>query len=101
MLRGDVVAAEHRDAPVQEAVTQRETRLDQGVPRLGPADAVDPEAAPVLERLESGAGGRAEDAQVVGACGEPQARQAVLHVGHRLTAVPLPQGEDIAGPAQM
>ena len=41
---------------VQEAVTQAETGLDQRTPGLATADAVHPQAPPVLERFDRGRG---------------------------------------------
>ena len=52
---GDVVAAQHRPAAVEQAVAEAEAALDQRRPGLRPADAVDPQPAVVLE----GAHGRA------------------------------------------
>src|ERR1039458_2383934 len=53
---GHVVAPQHGGAPEEEAVTEAKTGLDQGVPRLLTADAVDPEAPKMLEGLYGGPG---------------------------------------------
>ena len=50
---GNVVAPDHRGSPVEEAVAQAPTCLDQRRPGLWTADAVDPETSPVLEGLDS------------------------------------------------
>jgi len=85
---GHVVAALHGSAAVQEPVAQCEAGLDQGVPGLRPADPVDPQAAPVLERLERGPGPGAEDAVGVdGGAAGCDGGQTVLDVGDRVTAV--------------
>ena len=56
-----VVAAQHGRAAVEETITEAKTGFDQDVPRLGPADAVDPESTQVLERLDGGPGAVAEE----------------------------------------
>jgi hypothetical protein len=52
----DVVAPQHGCPPVEEAVTDVKTGFDQGAPRLGAADAIDPESSQMLKRLDGGAG---------------------------------------------
>jgi hypothetical protein len=47
-----IVTPQHRRAPIQESVTEMKTRFHQGVPRLGAADAVDPQSPQVLEGLD-------------------------------------------------
>jgi hypothetical protein len=90
---GHVVAPLHRRAPVEEAVAQPETGLDQGVPGLLPASAVDPEPPLVLKGLEGGPGPGTEDAiGIDGRAGE-DGGQAVLNVGDRLPAVANGEGE--------
>ena len=84
---GHVVAPQHGRAPVQEAVAQPKTGLDQGVPGLRAADAVDPQAAVVLEGLDGGPGGGPEDAVRVDRRAGQDGRQAVLDVGDRVAAV--------------
>ena len=84
---GHVVTPQHGGPAVEEAVTQPETGLDQGVPGLRAADAVDAEAPEPLEGLERGAGGRAEDAVGVDGRAREDGGQAVLHVGDRVAAV--------------
>ena len=91
---GDVVTAQHGGPAVQEAVAEPETGLDQGVPGLRPADAVDPQAAQALEGLEGGAGGRdrRSPSASTGAPGQ-DGGQAVLDVGDRVAAVPDGEGQ--------
>ena len=67
---------------------REEAGLDQGVPGLGPADAVDPEAAQALEGLEGGPGAGPEDAVGVDGRAGHESGQAVLDVGDGFTAVP-------------
>ena len=90
---GHVVTPQHGGPAVEEAVTQPETGLDQGVPGLGAADAVDPQAAQALEGLEGGPRGRAEDAVGVDGRAREDGGQAVLDVGDRVTAVPDGEGQ--------
>ena len=45
----DVVAPEHRPAAVEQSVAEAVAALHDRRPRLGPADAVDPQAAGLLE----------------------------------------------------
>ena len=90
---GHVVAALHGGAPVQEAVTEVEAGLDQGVPGLVAADAVDPDAPDVLEGLDGGPGPGAEDAVGVDAGAGQDGGQAVLDVRDRLAAVPEGEGQ--------
>jgi hypothetical protein len=47
----DIVAPQHGRTPIEEAVTDAKTGLDQGAPRLGAADAVDPESSQMLKCL--------------------------------------------------
>jgi len=63
---GDVVAPQHRLAEVQEAVAEDEAALHERGPCVATDDAVDLEAAVVLERPHRGRGGRTEDAGLVG-----------------------------------
>ena len=90
---GHVVAPEHRGPAVQEAVAEPETGLDQGVPGLGAADAVDPQPPPVLEGLDRGPGGRAEEAVGVDGRARQDGGQAALDVGDRVAAVPDGEGQ--------
>ncbi len=82
-----VVAAEHGGAPVQEPVPEAESRLHQGVPRLPPADTVDPQATEALERFDRGPGGRAEDPVGIDGYARKDASEAMLDVGHRVAAM--------------
>jgi hypothetical protein len=77
---GDVVTPQHRGPAVQEAVAEPKTGLDQGVPRLRAAHAVDAQAAQALEGLHGGAGGRAEDAVGIDGRARQDGGQAVLNV---------------------
>jgi hypothetical protein len=85
----------HRCAPVEEAVAEAETRLDQGVPRLGSTDAIDPQAAKVLECLNRGARTVAEHPVLVeGTTAVEDGGQSVLDVRDGRPGVPERQGKD-------
>jgi hypothetical protein len=90
---GDVVTPQHRGPAVQEAVTQPETRLHQGVPRLRATYPVDTEAAQALEGLDGGAGGRAEDPVCIDGRARKDGGEAVLDVGDRSAAVADGEGQ--------
>ena len=90
---GDVVTPQHRGPAVQEAVTQPKTGLDQGVPGLRPADAVDAQAPEALEGLEGGPGGGPEDAVGVDGRAGQDGGQAVLDVGDRSPRSPDGEGQ--------
>jgi hypothetical protein len=90
---GDVVTPQHRGPAVQEAVTQPETRLHQGVPRLRAAYAVDAEAAQALEGLHGGPGGRPEYPVGIDGRAREDGGQAVLDVGDRRAAVADGEGQ--------
>ncbi len=77
---GDVVAAHHRAAPVQEAVAERKAGFDERRPGLSSAHSVDTQAPSVLERLEGGARCLSKDAGWVRADAESQLDQAPLDV---------------------
>jgi hypothetical protein len=86
---GHVVAALHGCAPVEEAVADAKTSLDQGVPRLEAADAVNPQAAEVLERLDRGTGAVPEDPiRVEDTVPAEDGGQPVLDVRDGRTGVP-------------
>ena len=89
---GHVVAPLHRRAAVEEPVAEAETGLDQGVPRLRPADPIDPQAAQVLEGLDGGAGAVTEHpVGVDGPAAAEDGGQPALDVE---TAAPrVPEGE--------
>ena len=57
---GDVVAAQHRPAEVEQAVAEPVAALDQRAPGLRSADAVDAQAARVLELADRALGRVAE-----------------------------------------
>ena len=83
-----VVTPQHGCPAVEEAVTEPKTGLDQGVPSLRPADAVDAEPTETLEGLERGTCAGAEDAVGIDWRPREDCGQAVLHVGDRVTTVP-------------
>ena len=83
----DVVPALHRGAPVQEAVTEPVPGLDEGLPRLHAADAVDPEPAVLLERFDRRARRAPEAPHFVADGAVAEREEAVLDVSHRLPAV--------------
>jgi hypothetical protein len=92
---GHVVAAQHLGPAEQEAVAQAKTGFDQGVPRLLVADATDPEAAVVLERLDAGPGAGAEDAVIIDRrATRRDGGQSLLQVRYGRTGLPEGQGED-------
>jgi hypothetical protein len=70
-----------------------EAGLDQGVPGLLAADAVDPEPPQVLEGLEGGPGPGAEDAVGVDGGAGQDGGQAVLNVRDRVAAVAEREGQ--------
>ena len=88
-----VVTPQHGGPAVQEAVTHPETGFYQGVPGLGTADAVDPEAPQALESLEGGPGARSEDAVGIDGRARQYGGQAMLDVGDRVTTVPDGEGQ--------
>ena len=80
---------------IQEAVTEAKTGLDQGVPRLGTADPVDPQATQVLERLHGGTGAVAEHSVGVERTAPSEDRgQPRLDVRDGRARVPEGEGED-------
>src|SRR5690606_9798933 len=88
---GHVVTAEHRPPVVEQAVTQPVAGLDERRPRLGPADAVDGQAAGLLERGDRRRGGLVVDA----AHGAPVAgvREALVEVPDLGAGRADPEGE--------
>ena len=88
-----VVTPQHGSPAVQEAVTHPKTGLDQGVPGLRAAHAVDVEAAQALESLERGPGAGPEDAVGVDRRAGHDRGQPVLDVGHRVAAVADGEGQ--------
>ena len=78
---------------VQEPVAQPESGLDQGTPGLPPADAVHPQAPPVLERFHRGGGTGPEEAVGVGETGQTDLAEPVLQVGDGRPLVVRLQGE--------
>jgi hypothetical protein len=83
----NIVAAEHRDPAVKEAVPEAESRLNQGVPGLLSAGAVNPKAAETLERLDGGTRRRTEDAVGVYRCTRQDRSESMLDIGNRTAAV--------------
>jgi hypothetical protein len=90
---GHVVTPQHGGPAVQEAVAQAKTGLDQGVPCLRAADAVDAQAAEALEGLDRGAGCRAEDAVGIDGRAREDGAQSLLDVGNSWAAVADRQGQ--------
>ena len=86
---GHVVTALHGRTAEQETVTEPETGLDQGVPRLRTADAVDPQATQVLECFHGGTGAVPEDPiRVEDTAPAEDGGQPVLDVRDGRTGVP-------------
>ena len=89
---GDVVAAQHRAAAVEQAVAEAVPALDHRRPGLRAADAVDPQAPGLLEGAHDrfGRGARTLPTRsrgiVVTRGGEPD-----LEVAHRLAAAARPE----------
>jgi len=71
------------------------TRLDQGVPRLLPAQPVDAEPAEALEGLDGGARRRAEDPVGVDGHAREHGGEAVLDVGDGLPVVARREGKGV------
>jgi hypothetical protein len=82
-----VVTPQHRSPAVQEAVTDPESGLDQRLPGLEATDPVHAKATQALEGLDRGPCARTEDAVGIDGDAREYGRQAVLHVGDRVTAV--------------
>ena len=83
---------------VQETVAEVVAGLDKRGPRLWTADAVDPEAAAILERPDGGLGPEPVDARSVRAALDAGGAQAGLEVPDRLARRSLPeQGLEAAG----
>ena len=89
---GDVVTPQHGRPAVEEAVTQREAGLDQGVPGLRTADTVDAQSAQALEGFDRGPRGGSEQPVDVDRRAQDLA-QTVLDVGDRRPPVPDDEGE--------
>jgi hypothetical protein len=68
---------------VQEPVAQAESGFHQRPPGLPAADAVHPEAPPVLERFDGGGRAGPEEAVGVGGTGQADLIEPVLQVGYR------------------
>ena len=90
---GDVVAAQHRRAQVEEPVAQAVAGFDQGLPGLRAADAVDAEAPAALECLQRGTRRDPELAPRVAHRPEAQRHEPVLHIDHTPAAVALADGK--------
>ena len=91
----DIVAAQHGGAAVEEAIAEAKAGFDQDVPRLGPADAIHPEATEVLERLDGRSSGIAEEPVGVDRCATVEdGDQPTLHVGDRVSLVAEGERED-------
>jgi hypothetical protein len=83
----------HGSAAVQQAIAETVARLDESLPRLGAADAVDPEPALVLERLERRTRRASELPCRIADRAVAEREQPVLDVGDRVADVPFAQGQ--------
>ncbi len=92
-----VVASKHGGSQVEETVTDAESRLHQGVPRLATTDAVDAQPAAVLKCLHRDPGGQPEGSLGISRGVETGAREATLHVGHGSPDIVLAKREDVVG----
>ena len=90
---GHVVTPQHRGPAVQEAVTQPETCLHEGVPRLRAAHPVHAQTAQALEGLDGGACGRAEYAVGIDGRAWEDGAETVLDVGDCGAAVSDGKGQ--------
>jgi hypothetical protein len=88
---GDVVASERGRGVVEQPVGEAVAGFDQRAPRLGPADAVDPQPPLLLEAANRGLGAGREAARLVAAGGVPGCGQACLQVADGLARRSLPQ----------
>ncbi len=88
---GDVVTPQHRPAPIEEPVAQAVPALDDRRPRLRPADAVDPQAARVLEGADHRFRGRAVPTDLDRGDLVTQSGEADLEVAYRLAATARPE----------
>jgi hypothetical protein len=89
-----IVAAQHRRAAIEKAITNPKTGFDQRVPRLGSANTVNPEPSQMLEGLDGGPGGITEVA--VGFYGRAAAEdgnEALLDICDCCSLVPEGEGE--------
>ena len=91
MQLGDVVTAQHGLAEVEQAVAEGEAALDERVPRLPTAHAVDAQTARLLERPHRPFGGGAETACLVRGEVVTERTEALLEVADRLAGQPDPQ----------
>ena len=87
---GDVVAAQHRSAEVQQAVAERVPALDERGPRLVPDDAVDAHAPMVLEREHRAFRRGTEVTQVVTGQVVTERDEPLLEIADGLSATPAP-----------
>ena len=88
---GDVVAAQHGAAPVEQPVTEAVAALDHRGPRLGPAHAVDPQAPRLLEGAHDLLGRRSVLAELVAWGLVAQRAEPELEVADCLAAAARPQ----------
>jgi hypothetical protein len=82
----DVVSPEHGRGPEQCPFAQPKTGLYQGIPGLGATGPIDPEAAPMLERLDGRAGRGAENPRRILFGGEAEFSQSVAEIVDCVTA---------------
>ena len=87
---GDVVAAQHRPAQVEQPVAEREAALDERAPRLRSADAVDAQAARCLERRAPRSRSRRRSHRRPRSRTRPRP-DALLEVADRVAAIAGPQ----------
>jgi hypothetical protein len=89
-----IVAAQHRCAAIEKAVTNPETGFDQRVPRLRSADTVNPEPAQMLEGLNGDPGSVTKDAVgLYGRAAVEDGNEAVLDICDCCSLVPEGEGE--------
>ncbi len=82
-----VVTPQHRSPAVEKAVTDPKSGLDQGLPRLQPADPVDAQAPQALEGLDRGARALTEEPVGIDGNARQYGGQTVLYVGDRVAAI--------------
>lgn len=95
---GNVVTPEHGRGPEKRPLAQPKPGLHQGIPGLGAAGPIDPEAAPMLERLDGSTGRRAEARRRILFGGEAELSQSVSQIGDGVTARALREREDLVCP---
>ncbi len=94
----DVVAAQHRAADVEHAITEAEAALDQRGPGLAAADAVDSQRSVFLERPKFTLRGRTEAPELLGRDRMSERDEPLLEVPDRFAAAARPEDGRIAQP---